>query len=272
MRFYFLFHSLFYLFILLASLLNAYNKYKPQTSIYSFSGITFGQLHGFAMIGKTYFITDPVANRVYMFDENWNALSYQSFSRPAYMLAINNTVYISGVYNVYIADKDLNTLNQYNAADSPYYNGVYLNATSYLLYIVSNGKSTIDIFNLNLNRVDTISIAQYSNPYSIQGFNNNLYVGTYRGLILVISNKIVIRTFNGCNSNCLANIITSIVFDQFGYMATTNDASVANNAYLYDSNALLIGSFSVPNYLCDMQFDSKGRLIFVSFNQITIYN
>ena len=86
----------------------------------------------------------------------------------------------------------------------------------------------------------------------------------------MIINKVIVNSFNGCNYKCSLNIITSILFDHFGYMITSSDNSMNDNAFLYKISSF-IGSFTVFNHLCDVKLDSKGRLIFISFNQIYIY-
>jgi hypothetical protein len=238
--------------------------------------MNFEQLHGFGMINdvntSNYYVTDPEGSKIYMFDDNWDYINYKTYFKPVYILTINETVYITGIFNIYKADKNLNIIKQYNAPGSPYYNGIYHNETNSLLYIVSNNDFSIDVFDLDLMILDSILISPslYSNPYSIQGYNNSIYVGTYGGLILVIINKTVVKTFNGCFNSCSLNIITSILFDQYGYMITTTDSSFNNNVYLYKLSSF-IGTFSSFSYLCDVKLDSKGRLIFISFKQIYIY-
>ena len=131
-------------------------------------------------LNATYYVTDPTGNRIYMFDEDWNYINFKSLNNPVYMLTVNYTLYITGINNIYKTDKYLNNLNQYNANDSPFYNGIYFNETNNLLYIVSNSKFAIDVFNLNLQIIDSILISSilYSRPYSIQGYNNSLFIGT----------------------------------------------------------------------------------------------
>ena len=43
--------------------------------------------------------------------------------------------------------------------------------------------------------------------------------GCYGGQILVVENQVIVQNFQGCND--AYDYVTSIAFDQYGYMATT---------------------------------------------------
>jgi hypothetical protein len=88
----------------------------------------------------------------------------------------------------------------------------------------------IHVFNLNLRLNDTISVRPY-NPRSINEHNNELYVGTSEGIMIVIVNKQIITQFNGCNQKTVR--LFSIIFDDLNNMATSS-----NNypMYLYNKN------------------------------------
>jgi hypothetical protein len=131
---------------------------------------------------------------------------------------------------------------------------------------VGESSKTIEIFDLNPSLNQTISVSSYT-PRSITEFNNQLYVGTSNGTILVIVNKAVSRLSNGCGGNYV--YITSLLFDQNGILSTLCDG---HNIYSYYPNGTLLRTglvtASKPQY---MGFDSKGRFIVISQKNIDIY-
>jgi hypothetical protein len=97
-----------------------------------------------------------------------------------------------------------------------------------------------------------------------------LIVGTLTGTIVALVNKTIINSFNGCNGNSAG--ITSIIFDDYGYMATSCDNPV-NRVFLYFSNGSFTGkSISTPSRPFVIGFDSKNRFYILSMNQISLYN
>ena len=89
--------------------------------------------------------------------------------------------------------------------------------------------------------------------------------------ILVIENKQIINTLNGCGGISYYIPVTSIIFDQSGYMAK---GCVNNNniLYLYNNNLSLTGiNKSAADFPHSIEFDSKGRFIVLSNSQISLY-
>jgi hypothetical protein len=121
---------------------------------------------------------------------------------------------------------------------------------------------------LNLSLNHTFSTLSYR-PWSITGYNNQLYLGDiFTGTILVVVNKVINRTFKGCNGNEIQ--LNYIVFDQCGYMATSCDN---NQLYLYHSNGTYLNkNFTSPTRTNYIGYDSKGHFIQISRAQISIYN
>jgi hypothetical protein len=121
-----------------------------------------------------------------------------------------------------------------------------------------------ELFDLNLNFLSTVSISPYK-PFSFSEFNNELYIGTSRSSVIVVVNKIIIRIFPSCST------VSSIVFDDCGLMATScfifnyNDLYYSNETY---ANKSLITS---PGYPVYVGFDSKGRYVQISTEQISIF-
>ncbi len=122
-------------------------------------------------------------------------------------------------------------------------------------------------FDLNLSLSHSFSISSF-NPYSIAGYNRELYVGDKVGTILVIVNEVVLHVFNACNGNTLT--IGYILFDQCGLMATSCNP---NQLYLSYPNGTYVGkSFVIPSGPQFIGFDSKSRFVQISNLQISIYN
>ena len=87
----------------------------------------------------------------------------------------------------------------YNSAGSNLkYRGLYYNSTNDLIYVTVYSAKEIRVFNLDLTLNDTTPTSLYY-PWSIDGFNNLLYVGSQNGIMLIVENKIIIQTFNGCD-------------------------------------------------------------------------
>ena len=98
-----------------------------------------------------------------------------------------------------------------------------------------------------------------------------MYVGTLNGTVIVVNNEIVEKQFDGCNGNY--GVLGYIIFDQWGYMATSCDDSINHKLYLYYSNGTFTGtSISTPDHPRYIGFDLNRRFIQISSTQISIYN
>jgi hypothetical protein len=99
-----------------------------------------------------------------------------------------------------------------------------------------------------------------------------LYVGTDNGSVLVIVDKIIIQTMQFCQEQEPNDkLLTSIIFDDYGFMAPICLRS--NILYLYYVNGTFTGlNFTSPASLTSSKFDAKGRFVFTSLYQISIYN
>ena len=250
--------------------MDIFNNYTLRTTIKSFNGSSFLNLCGFGMfnsVNTSYYIADYSNNRVYKLSDTWEYVSFKYFREPTYIRAISNVLYIIAVSYIYKTDNNLNVLKQYNITGTRYYQGIYYNPHDTLIYISSISANAILVFDLNLSLNDSISTSNYD-PYAIVCFDSQLYVGTSNGLVLVIANKIIIRTFNGCLGN--SGFLMYIIFDQFGYMVTT--CQTPNKIYLYNSNGIYAGknlsTASSPYYT---EFDSIGRFVIVTGNHVRLY-
>ncbi len=235
------------------------------------TGVSSGYV-GFGMSSLNpiqYYVTHYSQGKIFVFDENWNYVSSKSsFPSVYYMIPVGNYFYITGRDNIWKTDQQLNVSIRYNSTgSSPGYRGLYHNSTNDLIYVAPVNLQMIHVFNLNLTLNDTISITPYW-PWSINENNNELYVGTTNGTILVIVNKQIIKQFNGCNKQSVD--IYSILFDNFNNMATSCDnyqLYLYNTAGTYLNKSIL--TVSSPMYI---GLDSKSRLVVVKWAQITLYN
>ena len=243
-----------------------------KASIENINGNNFSWLNEFSMINDNsstyYYVVDYGLGEISMFDDNWSFINYsKSYLAPQNIVSVNNELFITSYSNIYKADKYLNKINQFDAIDTPNYCGIYHNKTNNLLYVAAFDNKAIYLFDLKLNLVESINLSMYQYPYSIQGFNNHLYVGTFNGVVLVISNKMIIKTFNGCNG--CSNYITSITFDRFGFIGIS---SGNRNGYLHYPNGTLTEKvLTVDHDIQYMRFDSKNRLVVLTREKISIF-
>ena len=216
-----------------------------------------------------YYVTHYSQGKIFVFDDNWNYVSNKSsFLNVNYMIPGGNYFYITSNDNIWKTDQQLNVLITHtnSTGSSPKYTGLYYNSTKNLIYVALCYLEVIHVFNLNLTLNDSISITPYQ-PYSIKEHNNELYVGTDNGTMLVISNKQIIKQFNACNGQSVK--LYSIIFDDFNNMATSCDN---NQLYLYNTAGTYLNK-SIPTVSFPMYIglDSKSRLVVVT-SQITLYN
>ena len=259
------------IFFLATSLLDVVKKYTLRSKITSLNGSLFNGLFGFGMlesVSTSFYIVDHTNDTVFKLDDTWAYVGRNSFYKPTWVIVVSSSLYISGDSNIYKVDNNLNVLKQYNASITiPFYRGIYYDPADYLIYAASPSLHAIHVFDLNLSLNGNISTSTYE-PRSIVGYNSKLYVGTTVGTILLILNRAIINSFDGCLGN--STVVTSILFDQFGYMATICNSY--NRMYLYHSNGTYVGkSLATVTSPYVSKFDSIGRFIIVSWYQISFY-
>jgi hypothetical protein len=227
---------------------------------------------GFGMSSSNpirYFVTNVSKGRIFVFDEEWNYISENSsFTEVWHMISVGNNFYITGSSNLWKTDEQLNILIQYNSVSYATYRGLYYSSSNNLIYMASWGLRVIHVFSLNLELIDTILTAPYI-PCEVNGYNNQLYVATTNGTMLVIVNKKIINQFNRCNGQW-DTWLTSILFDQFNNMATA--CYNYNQLYLYNSSgSYLYKNIPTAPYPYYIGFDYRSRLVVVTDYQATIY-
>jgi hypothetical protein len=157
------------------------------------------------------------------------------------MITINSNLYITGEYNIWKTDKYLNVLIAHNESGAGY-RGIYFNCSENLIYETSKSYTYFQVFNTNLTLNYTASVSP-NYPYSFYEYNNELYVGTAYGvLVLVIVNKVIIRSFNGCS----ASPLNSIVSDTFGVLMISCPANDLINLY-YSNGTYTVNSLTTSS-------------------------
>ena len=251
-----------------------FNNPTIQLNITQLNGSLFGDLNGFAMYSSPnttyYYVMDKVDYKVYILNNEWEYVSFKSFSDPQSMIAIGQSLYMIGSFNAWKVDQDLNILINYDPVGDPaYYRGISYNPANDLIYVVGWNSQEITVFNLNLTLIRRVSTSSYQ-PLSITESSNKLYVGTSRGIILVYQNESLINQFDGCFG--VGNgYLKSILFDQYGYMAIS--CAYLDKLYLFSKTGSFTGkSITTPSGPSYIGFDSKGRFIQISRYEISIYN
>ncbi len=104
-------------------------------------------------------------------------------------------------------------------------------------------------------------------PTDIREFNESLYVGTTVGVILILSNEIIISHFN---TKC-GSVIPALEIDLFGQMAVLCNNS---NIYLHliSGTYLNVSWASTIQHLTSMGFDGFGNFILTANNGIYVFN
>ena len=253
-----------------------FNNSSIQSTFNVFNGNAFGWYFGFGMYSSSgtvyYYVMDY--NKVFILNDQWEFISFKVFTYPSKMISIENSIYMTGDYNVWKVDKDLNILINYNpGGNTPNYVGISYNPSNGFIYVAAERLYEIQVFNMDLTLIRRISTLPHI-PFSITVSSNQLYVGTeWNGIIFVYKNESLVNQFNGCGGN--SGGVSSILFDANGYMATSCVPS--NILYLFSPDGSFTGKIiTTPQYDLNMNryigFDSKGRFILISYLQITIYN
>ena len=241
-----------------------------QSTITEFNGNSFDDLGGFGILSSSYYVMDYSANKTYILNDSWTFDQTKRFNLPSYIIGVEKNLYMTGDWNLWKLNENLKTLIVYNATGIVWYRGLYFNSTNRLLYVAACALSVIHVFDLNLTFNHSFSTSPY-NPFSIEGYNNQMYIGTTNGIVLVFKNEKVANQLNGC-AKIKTGILHSILFDEYGFFATSCGNPV-NQLYLHFSNGTSTGrtmaTLMNPRYI---GFDSKDHFILISGYQITIYN
>jgi DNA-binding beta-propeller fold protein YncE len=250
--------------------LKTFIEFRSTLNITNLNGEEFKWLGGFFSFKscKNY-VYDTNGRLIYIFDRNWNYLDFDIFEDDfEYIYTINDNIFIINNETIYKTNENFEWLNYYTEPEGGrnWHRGIYYNSSNNQIYVTANIRQEIKVFDLDLNLMDTIDISP-NIPWQISGYNNQLYVGTINGKIVVIQNKVIIKTFNGCGGH--STVLTSIMVDLFGYMATVCN----NRIFLFDSDQIDTGKrILTPEDPKNIGYDSKGQFIIVTDNQISIFS
>ena len=191
-----------------------------------------------------------------------------SFFRPLSKLvsikAIRNQLYIAGEDGFYHLDINMNTVKTFSNPAAGY-RRIYYNQTNGQIYVAGFILRRIDVFDLNLTFLKSISTNNMS-VYVLTGYLNSIYVGTSSGDILVIQNENVIFTyFSVCN-----NLLVTLKFDTNGYMYALcySPDNILKVFYINGANTGI--SLYALNALT-VSIDSKGRMVIFRDSALDIY-
>jgi hypothetical protein len=241
--------------------------YQHRHTITNYNGQNLNIAHGFASIedtdNTTYYVFDHLNQKVVMFNKYWEYQSALQIASFAYAISIDKELYILGNGIIHKRDKHLNLINVFNNA-AVNYRGIYYNKSSDLIYIGTEASKSINIFNRNLTLLGNINTPGYT-PYAFAEYNNEIFAGTKESIVLVFKNNVMIRSFN-----TVCGLISSIFIDSYGFILLLGFNS--GYVYLYHTNGTyIIQGISTSISPFFMNFDSKGRLIITSNNDIKIY-
>ena len=252
------------------SFLSLFENFIVNSTITSNSNskFKFKRIYGFSYLRNnytTYYITDYDDNKIDIFNENWQFLESKSFTRPAYMTTVQDTLFITADSQIYQTDKYLNLIRKLSGSAN--YHGIYYNSSNSCLIVASS--NSIYHYSLNLTFLESYNTQPHL-PYSVQVFNEKLYVGTTSRNLLVIVDKIIIQTIEIFSSNCVVQTISSILFDSYGYMMVTSRG--CDSLTLYYPNGTFTGlNKSIPTFPGYIGYDIVDRLLLVTQLQINIY-
>ena len=254
-----------------------YHSLYLSLSVSEFDTVDFKQdpFIGFSFLFSPislYFVTNTWGNRIYIFDDSWQFVTFKSLFMPKYIITIGSDLFITGQDNIFKTDKDINVLAQSNPNGKKvdednickYCNGygyMGLHFMNNSLYVAHFSLELIEIYDLNL--VPDTAIELYG-PWSISSYLNQIYVGDIYGTIHLIENKKIVKEFDGCLNNSLE--IFSIIFDQQGFMGTAcgNDINLFSEGSFKNERF----SFDSEQNLYYVGYDSEGRFVILSSSAI----
>ena len=157
--------------------MSVFDNPSIQSNITQLNGNSFDFLFGFGMYSSPnatyYYLMDYGANKVFILNDEWKFISSRYFSSPTNMINIGNSLYMTGEYNVWKVDQDLNILRNYNPGGGPGYLGISYNPSNGLIYVAAYHLNEIQVFNFDLTLMRRISTSPHR-PYSITISSNQI--------------------------------------------------------------------------------------------------
>jgi hypothetical protein len=218
-------------------------------------------------INTTYYVANYGLNHVVIYNEFWEYQTYKTLAGCALIKAVGEELYVAANDYIYKTDKNVNQIKSF-ANSGATYRGLYYNKTCDCLFATSHSHKNIDIFDRNLTHLDSISVGPYGTPYGIDGYKNELFVGTIAAdhKILVIQNKTIVKFYD----TMFIATITAIVIDIYGLMAVSFLENLTIGLYHVNGTNMGISKqvFTKPYHF---KKDSKGRLIVTTVSELAIY-
>jgi hypothetical protein len=211
----------------------------------------------------SYYAVDYGAGKIIRFNENWEFLSIKTLA-GCFIKLVENEFFISSDSGILKTDKDLNILKTFSSGTV--YRGLYYNESSKNIFVVKRDANLIEIFNKNLTLLDSISTGSYP-PFGLNGYKNELFVGTRTGNILVIQNQTITKVYN---TLCSGDRLPSFLFDNNGYMSVQCYGGTSSHIYHINGTYMNI-SLPTATVNFGMKIDSKGRLIATSATELNIF-
>ena len=190
-----------------------FTNYIKRKIIHNYNVSSFQDLRGFEQVVvenlATYYVLDKEASVVITFDQNW--IYHQTYSLPNNQCNClkygSGYFYISCRNHIYKVNSTFNIISSYKAGpkEDKYYYGCYYDNRTSLLYVVSYFMNLIDVFDTGLNFQFSISVDGFSQPQSINRFNESFFVGTDRSTFLVLKKNLDSGNFR----------VSSMILNQF---------------------------------------------------------
>jgi WD40 repeat protein len=195
------------------------------------------------------------------YDENWEYKNHFSpFSYPMHLISVNESIYVICLFQIIKTDRFFNIIEIFNG--NQFFVDAFYNSTKKTLFVLSYIQYQIYEFDLDLNIIDSFYIR--ADIWSLNGYNQNIYAGGSFGVLYIIKNKVISQTIEVSNTR-----LSSIVFDDYGYMAISSDY----NVYLYDFNGTFTNITKSSNsyYLTSIGFDPQGKFILIDGKEMKIF-
>ena len=188
---------------------------------------------------------------------------------PIPIFTVGSNLFIANTLFLFKTDLQLNILLQVFV--NSLYNDIYYNSESNLLYMTTVHYKYIQYYDLNLVYIGRFSVGPYY-PWTISGYNNQMFVRTVDSNILKIVNQTITNSFMGFNGYNL--FILSILFDNYGNIVTAcGYYNSQAQLYLYDYKGNYQNlNISLPNSALSIGFDSKSQFVALTWNNVYIYN
>ena len=140
-------------------------NFAKQFSIRTYAGsLSWSLLTGFEQYvsGSTtkYYLFDWGNGRCVVFNSQWTYQSYTTLLVNTYSAkCVGSYLYISSETYFYKTDTNLNIAQYSKAYPSGGFRAIHYDSSSSYFYVTSQGQSYLNVFDLNLVRIKTISVS-----------------------------------------------------------------------------------------------------------------